>query len=64
MKMAKGIEEGIYGIMALVGPTSLFLILGLSYLDIPYTTWLKYIWRFVLGLVILLALVTLLVVLL
>lgn len=50
--------QGIYGIAALVGPTSLFLIIGLTYFDIPYTTWLRYIWRFILGLVILLALVT------
>ena len=56
--------QGIYGLFLFVGPTSLVLILGLTYLDIPYTTWLKYIWRFVLGLVILIALVTLLVVLL
>ena len=50
--------QGIYGIFAFVGPTSLFLILGLTYLNIPYTTWLKYIWRFVLYLIILVALVT------
>ncbi len=56
--------QGIYGIVALFGPTSLILIIGLSYLDIPYTTWLKYIWRFILYLLILLALVTLLIVLL
>ena len=56
--------EGIYGVFMLVGPTSLILILGLSYLDIPYPTWLKYIWRFVLMLLILIALVTLLVILL
>ena len=56
--------QGIYGIVSLVGPTSLFLIIGLSYTDIPYTTWLKYIWRFALALVILLALVTSLVILL
>mgnify|MGYP002624094389 CR=1 FL=1 len=53
--------QGIYGIFMLVGPTSLFLILGLTYLDVPYTTWLKYIWRFILALIILLALVVLLV---
>ena len=53
--------QGIYGIFMFVGPTSLFLILGLSYLDIPYTTWLRYIWRFILTLIILLALVVLLV---
>ena len=54
--------QGVYGIFSLVGPTSLILILGLTYFDIPYTTWLKYIWRFVLYILILVALVTLLVV--
>ena len=56
--------QGIFGIFSIVGPTSLILIIGLTYMDIPYTTYLKYIWRFVLSLIILLALVTLLVVLL
>ena len=56
--------QGIYGIASLVGPTSLILIFGLSYLDIPYTTYLKYIWRFILALIVLVALVTLIVVLL
>ena len=56
--------QGIYGIFSIVGPTSLILIFVLSYMNVPYTTWLKYIWRFILGLIILLALVTLLVVLL
>lgn len=56
--------QGIYGIFSLVGPTSLILIFGLSYFDVPYTTWLKFIWRLVLGLIILVALVTCLVVLL
>jgi len=56
--------QGIYGIFSIVGPTSLILIFALSYLNVPYTTWLKYIWRFILALIILLALVTLLVVLL
>lgn len=56
--------QGIYGIFSLVGPTSLILIIGLTYLDIPYTTWLKYIWRFILALIILVAIVTFLVVLL
>lgn len=56
--------QGIYGIALLVGPTSLILILGLTYFDVPYTTWIKYIWRFILALVILVALVTLLVIIL
>lgn len=53
--------QGIYGTFLLVGPTSLVLILGLTYFDIPYTTWLKYIWRFILYLIVLLSLVTFLV---
>ena len=56
--------QGIYGIFFLVGPTSLILIIGLTYLDIPYTTWLKYIWRFVIALIILLAAFTALVIIL
>ena len=56
--------QGIYGIFSIVGPTSMVLIFALSYLNVPYTTWLKYIWRFILSLIILLALVTLLVILL
>ena len=56
--------QGIYGIFSIIGPTSLILIFALGYMNIPYTTWLKYIWRFILALIILLALVTLLVVLL
>ena len=56
--------QGIYGIALLVGPTSLILIIALTYFDVPYTTWIKYIWRFILSLVILVALVTVLVVLL
>ena len=56
--------QGIYGIFSIVGPTSLILIFTLSYMNVPYTTWLKYIWRFILALIVLLALVTLLIVLL
>jgi len=50
--------QGIYGIAALMGPTSLFLILCLTYFDIPYTTWLRYIWRFILGIIIVVGIVT------
>ena len=42
--------QSIYGLMLIIGPTSILLIFALSYLDVPYTTWLKYIWRFVLSL--------------
>lgn len=42
--------QSLYGLISIVGPTSLILIFALSYLDVPYTTWLKYIWRFILSL--------------
>lgn len=42
--------QSLYGLVSIVGPTSLLLIFALSYLDVPYTTWLKYIWRFILSL--------------
>ena len=45
--------QTLNGLIMLIGPTSLILIAGLTYLDIPYTTWLKYIWRFILMLFIL-----------
>lgn len=40
--------QAMFGLMMLVGPTSILLIIGLTYLNIPYTTWLKYIWRLLL----------------
>ena len=56
--------QGIYGIFSIVGPTSLILIFALSYMNVPYTTWIRYIWRFILSLIVLLALVTLIIILL
>lgn len=37
-----------YGIAMLCLPVSILLIAGLKYLDIPYTKWLKYIYKFLL----------------
>ena len=38
-----------YGISLLVGPTSFVLLSGLTYLDISYGKWLKYVWKFALS---------------
>lgn len=35
----------MHGLVCLVSPTSLFLVMGLSYLKIPYQKWLSYIWK-------------------
>ena len=53
--------QTLFGFVMLVGPTSLLLIIGLTYLDIPYLTWLKYIWRFLLELFILIFVILLIV---
>ena len=50
------IYSSINGLVSLVAPTSIFLILGLSYLNIPYTKWIKHIWKFVLIMLVLLVL--------
>lgn len=54
------IFQSMYGLTAFVAPTSALLILGLQYLEIPYTSYLKSIWKtvltmFVLVLIILIA---------
>lgn len=53
--------QSIYGLVQLVGPTSILLIVGLTYLDVPYKTWLKYIWRFILELIIVILVVLMIV---
>ncbi len=45
--------QSLYGLVQLIGPTSLLLIAGLTYFDVPYRTWVKYIWRFVLAMFVL-----------
>ena len=44
--------QSLYGLVQLVGPTSILLLIGLSYLEVPYKSWLKYIWRFIVALLI------------
>lgn len=48
------ITQTIYGLVMLVAPTSVFLILGLEYLDIPYIKWLKISWKFIVELLVIL----------
>ncbi len=44
--------QSLYGLTQIIAPTSIMLIVGLSYLEVPYKNWLKYIWRFLLALLI------------
>ena len=52
------IFQTIYGLVMLIAPTSIFLLAGLSYLEVPYKDWMKFIWKFalaVLGIIIVVA---------
>lgn len=42
------IQFAIHGLVQLVAPTSMILVAGLTYLDIPYKEYLKSIWKFIL----------------
>lgn len=46
--------QSMYGLTMLFAPTSVVLMAVLSYLDIPYTKWLKTIWKLILELLLLL----------
>lgn len=46
-------------VASLVLPTSFILIAGLSYFDIPYLKWLKYIWKIILVLILIIGIIVL-----
>lgn len=56
------ITQSIYGLTLFVAPTSTMLLLGLSYLDIPYKEWLKTSGKLVLELLAIIVLIILVVV--
>jgi len=51
------IFQAIYGLTMLIAPTSVILVGVLTFLDIPYTQWLKHIWKLFLELLIVLLIV-------
>lgn len=57
VSMMNVMSQAIYGTVMLVAPTSVLLILGLTYLDIPYKNWLKFIWKLVVELFIIVIIV-------
>lgn len=46
------ITSSMYGFASFFAPTSAILMIGLAYLDIPYKDWMKYIWRFLVGILV------------
>ena len=56
--------QSFYGLMQLVGPTSIMLLVCLAYTNVSYKDWFKNIWRLVLTLFIAISAIVLLVTLL
>lgn len=50
--------RAIHGVVAIMAPASAGLIIGLYYFDIPYTKWVKYIWKLFVVLLLLVIAVT------
>lgn len=44
--------QGAYGIVSFIAPTSAILMLGLSMLDIKFSSWFKHIWKYVIAMII------------
>lgn len=52
------IFQAIYGLVMIIAPTSIFLLVGLSYFKVSYKEWFNYIWKYallMLGVVIVIA---------
>jgi len=55
------LAQGIHGVTSFVSPTSVMLVLGLSYLEIPYKEWIKRTWKLALALLVIVEVVLVLV---
>jgi len=46
------ILQSLYGLVAFFGPASAMLFVGLSFMDIKYKDWMKYIWKFLIAMLV------------
>ena len=51
------IFQAAFGFASFFVPSSAILMMGLAYLDIPYKDWMKYIWKFLVALLIVIAII-------
>lgn len=56
------IFQSAFGLISFVVPSSAILMLGLSYLDISYKDWLKFIWKFLLAMLVIVIVIILIIV--
>ena len=56
------ILQSTHGLIAFLAPSSALLLVGLRYLEIPYKDWIKYIWKFLVAVLVLIIVIALLLV--
>lgn len=54
------ITQLVHGFVQLIAPTSVILVAGLNYFKVPYTKWLKSIWKLLIGLLIIIVFIIIL----
>lgn len=55
------IFQSIYGLISFITPASAMLLVGLSYLDISYKNWLKFIWKFLVAMLVVIVVMALII---
>lgn len=51
------IMQSIHYLTMMIAPTSVMLIIGLYYLNVPYTKWFKYIWKVLLSILVIILII-------
>ncbi len=52
MSIISTIYTSVFAVMQLIIPTSMLLVIGLSYTKVSYKSWIKYIWMFLVGILV------------
>ena len=55
------IYQAMFGLVSFFAPSSAILMIGLSYLGIPYKDWMKYIWKFLVAMLLVIIIVLIIV---
>ena len=56
------IIQMMFGLVSFFAPSSVILMLGLSYLDLPYKDWMKFIWKFLVALLLVIIIIIIIIV--
>lgn len=56
------IIQMMFGFVSFFAPSSAILMIGLSYLDVPYKDWMKFIWKFLIALLLVIIIIIIIIV--